>query len=237
MNRIFNRSQATVARAAMLLALAVVYSGCGDDQLKTVATNVDRAALLVKDGREVRDELFAQGVIDRDDAYKVTLALVKVNSALQAFNNRAQTYKDAGGLTPEGKSLLKKLANDISSAATELVSDGTFGVKSPDAQARINAAIGSIRQVALAIVDAVSLLKTKPAPIQQAGIDPLSALPLALLVLRQILEFIARERARTGKTTEEIFAEASVQIDENDLALIEDLVKYAPNGDLPAELD
>ncbi len=225
--------------ARMMLGAAFIFaalacSACGDDQLKTVAANVDRAAILIKDGREIRDELFTQGIIDRDDAYKVTLALVKVNRALQAFNNRARTYKDAGGLTPEGKALLKKLANDISSAATELVSNGTFGVKSPDAQARINAAIGSIRQVALAIVDGVALLKTKSAPAQQAGIDPLSILPLALLVLRQILEFVARERARTGKTTEEIFTDAGVQIDENDLALIEDLIKYAPDGDLPA---
>jgi hypothetical protein len=201
--------------------------------MKAVAANTDRAALLIKDGREVRDELFTQGIIDRDDAYKVTLALTRVNNALRAFNNRAQTYKAAGGLAPEGKALLKKLANDIANAATELVADGTFGVKNADAQARLNAAIGSIRQVALAIVDAVALLKTKSAPAQQAGINPLSALPLALLLLRQILEFVAAERARTGKTSEEVFADAGVQIDENDLALVEDLIKYAPNGDLP----
>jgi hypothetical protein len=48
---------------------------------------------------------------------------------------------------------------------------------------------------------------------------------------------VAAERARTGKTTEEIFADASVQIDENDLALLADLTKYAPDGDLPPVLD
>jgi len=224
-------------RIAILLALifaSLANTRCGEGQMKAVAANTDRVALLIKDGREVRDELFTARIIDQDEALKITKALVKTNTALKAFNNRAQTYKDAGGLTPEGKALLKKLANDIANAASELVSNGTFGLKNADAQARINAAIGLIRQVALAIVDTVNALKTKPA--QQASIDPLSAFPLALLALRQILEFLARERARTGKTDAEIFADAGIQIDENDLALAADLVKYAPGGELPADV-
>jgi len=227
-----NRKRVLVFLAAILLGMSA--ASCDDKQMKTIATNTDRAALLIKDGREIRDELFTQGIIDRDDAHKVTVGLQRVNNALRAFNNRAQTYKAAGGLTPEGKALLKKLANDIANAATELIADGTFGVKNPDAQTRISAAIGAIRQVTLAIADAVALLKTRPAPAQQAGIDPLAAFPLALLALRQILEFLARERARTGKTDAEIFADAGIQIDENDLALAADLVKYAPDGELLA---
>jgi hypothetical protein len=214
----------------------LAFKACGDDQLKAIAANTDRAALLIKDGREVRDELFTQGVIDQDDAYKVTLALTRVNNALRAFNNRAQTYKNAGGLTPEGKELLRKLANDIANAATQLVSDGTFGVKSPEAQTRINTAIGAIKQVTLAILDAVEHLKTRPAP-SEASVPPLGIVSLLLLALRQLMEFVAAERTRTGKTTEEVFADASVQIDENDLALLADLAKYAPNGDLPPVLD
>lgn len=54
----------------------------------------------------------------------------------------------------------------------------------------------------------------------------LSAVPLALLVLRQVMEFVNLERARTGKTVEEIFAEAGQQIDANELALLADLEKY-----------
>ena len=224
-----------IAISAAMLFAAIAYSGCGEEQLKAIAANTDRVALLIKDGREVRDELFLQGIIDRDDAYKVTIALTKVNTALKSFNNRAATYKDAGGLTPEGKALLKKLATDISSAATELTADGTFGVKNPDAARRINVAIGAIKQVTLAIVDAVALLKTKPAPAQRAGFDPLSALPLILLALRQIVESLARERARSGKTDAEIFADAGVQIDANEIGLAEDLIRYAPMGELPPE--
>lgn len=54
----------------------------------------------------------------------------------------------------------------------------------------------------------------------------LSALPLAMLVLRQVMGFVNAERARTGKTAEEIFAEAGIQIDANELALFADLEKY-----------
>jgi hypothetical protein len=54
----------------------------------------------------------------------------------------------------------------------------------------------------------------------------LSALPLALLVLRQAMQFIAAERARTGKTTDEIFADAGLKLDINEAALLADLEKY-----------
>lgn len=228
--------QPGLARIALgvILILAATTFGCDEKQLKAVAANTDRAALLIKDGREITAELWAQNIIDRDDAYKITVALLKVNSALRAFNNRAQTYKDAGGLTPEGKSLLKKLAEDISTAATALVADGTFGIKNRDAQIRINAAIGAIRQVALAIVDAVKALKTR-APVQQSGFDPITAISILLLALRQAMEFKAREDARADKTEAEVFADATAQINENDLALAADLVKYAPEGEVPAE--
>lgn len=221
---------------AIPLALALgLTSACGDKDLKAIASNVDRAAILIKDGREITSELHAQKLISNDEALQVSRALYKANTALRAFNNRAQTYKDAGGLTPEGKALLKKLANDIATAATELVSDGTFGIKNPDVQTRINAAIGAIRQVALAIVDAVELLKARPL-VQQQGFDPIAAIPLLFLALRQLLEYKARAQARTGKTAEEIFADAGVQIDANDLALLEDMARYAPAGDVPPEI-
>ncbi len=61
--------------------------------------------------------------------------------------------------------------------------------------------------------------------------------PLALALLRQVIEFVARERARTGKTYEEIFEDATAQIDANEAALIADLAKYdaptGPDGPLP----
>jgi hypothetical protein len=85
------------------------------------------------------------------------------------------------------------------------------------------------------IVEAVEALKAKP-PIQRSGFDPITAIPLALLLLRQLLEYKAREQARTGKTSDEIFAEAGVQIDANDLALLEDQVMYAQAGDVAPEV-
>lgn len=216
--------------ALLLLLIPVsLTSACNEDQLKAVASNVDRVAVLIADGREVRDELFTQGIIDRDDAYRVTVGLQRINTALRVFNAKARTYKT---VTPEAKGELKKLAEDIAGAASELVSDGTFGIKNADAQVRINAAIGSIRQVALALVDTIERLKTKSAPVQQAGFPPLAILPLLLLGLRQIVAFVDRERRRTGKTAEEVFAEAGAQLDANESALIADLVKYAPEGEV-----
>ena len=155
-----------VARIAIVIALilaTLANSACNDDKLKAIATNVDRLALLIADGREVRDELLETGIIDTGEAKAITLGLIKVNAALKAFNARAKTYADAGGLTPEGKIELKKLASDIAGAASELVNNGTFGVKNPDAQIRVNAAIGAIKQITLTIVDTVSLIKTKGA--------------------------------------------------------------------------
>lgn len=146
--------------AALFVALA--NTACNDDQLKTIATNVDRVAVLIKDGREIKDELEAQGVIGRDEAKAITLGLLKVNSALKVFNSKAKTYAEAGALTPEGKIELKKLANDLADAAQDLVAGGTFGVKNVEAQGRINLVIGSLRQVTLTVVDTVTLIKTKP---------------------------------------------------------------------------
>lgn len=198
-------------------------------------------AILVQDGREIRDELFTQTVIDRDEAYKFTLSLQKVHNANKTFKAKAEGYQAGGGLTPDGKRDLAKLANDISNATTELISNGTFGVKNPDAQARINAVIGSIRQAALAIIDSVGQLKTKkPAdtamvveriPIDYSGFTPLALVPLLILALRQVVGFVNSERNRTGKTTEEIFEEAGVKIDALDAGFIEDLIKYGPPPD------
>lgn len=221
-----------------LIPLAGSQIACGDDTQKAIASNVDRVAILTQDGREIRDELFTQAIIDREEAYKLTLALQKVHNANKTFKSKAQTYQAGGGLTPEGKQDLAKLATDISDAVTELVSNGTFGVKNADAQARINAVIGSIRQAALAIVDSVNALKTKkPAdaamvvervPIDYSGFTPLAIVPLLILALRQIVGFVTAERERSGKTTEEIFEDAGVKIDALDAAFLEDLIKYGP---------
>lgn len=56
--------------------------------------------------------------------------------------------------------------------------------------------------------------------------SPLSLVPPALLILRQVMEFVAAERARSGMTYEEIFDAAGVKIDANSVALIADLAKY-----------
>lgn len=223
---------------ATLLPLAGLTTACGDDTQKAIASNVDRVAILTQDGREIRDELFTQAIIDREEAYKFTLALQKVHNANKTFKAKAQTYQAGGGLTPDGKRDLAKLATDISDAVTELVSNGTFGVKNPDAQARINAVIGSIRQAALAIVDSVNALKTKPSdtsmivervPISYSGFTPLAIVPLLILALRQIVGFVTAERERSGKTTEEIFEEAGVKLDALDAGFIDDLIKYGPS--------
>jgi hypothetical protein len=155
-------SRHRMALFLVVTLISVAAASCGDDQLKTIATNVDRIAILIADGREIRDELEAQNIIGADEGKKITLGLIKVNSALKTFNGRAKTYTSAGVLTPAGKADLKKLAEDIASAAADLISNGTFGVKNPDAQVRINSVIGALRQVTLAIVDTVELLKAKP---------------------------------------------------------------------------
>lgn len=157
MKKLFTKRAAVVA----LLFAAVISTACNDSQLKTIATNVDRIAILINDGREIRDELEAQNIIGADESKKITLALIKVNTALKAFNQQAKTYAAAGELTPAGKADLKTLASNIADAVSELVSDGTFGVKNADAQVRINSVIGSIKQVTLTIVDTVNLIKTK----------------------------------------------------------------------------
>jgi len=146
-----------------LFFATITFNACSDDQLKTIATNVDRVALLIKDGREIRDELQEYGIIDQAEAKKISQGLLKVNSALKAFNAQAKAYAAAGSITPEGKTNLKNLAIAISEAARELVLDGTFGIKNANAQQQITAAIGAIKQVTLTIVDTVSLIKTKGA--------------------------------------------------------------------------
>jgi hypothetical protein len=51
----------------------------------------------------------------------------------------------------------------------------------------------------------------------------LTLTPIALTLLRQVMAFITAERARTGLTYEEIFAQAASQLDANEAALKADL--------------
>jgi len=57
----------------------------------------------------------------------------------------------------------------------------------------------------------------------------LKAAALAALIGRLAAGYIAREQERTGKTVAEIFADAGIQLDENELALITDLARYSDN--------
>ena len=152
---------ARIAIAIALLLVAFTCQACSDDKLKAIASNVDRVAILIKDGREIKDELETQAIISQDEGRKISLALLKVNNALKAFNTQAKLYASAGEIDPAGKADLKQLATNIANAVGDLISDGTFGVKNAEAQARINAAIGSLKQVTLAIVDTVTLIKAK----------------------------------------------------------------------------
>jgi len=146
-----------------LAILTITSAACTDNQIKTIATNVDRAGLLVMDAFQLKEELENQSVIDGAQSKRISQGLLKVNTALKVFNAKAKSYADAGALTPAGKADLKKLSTDIADAISELVSNGTFGVKNPDQQSRINSVISALKQAALTIVDTVTLLKTKGA--------------------------------------------------------------------------
>lgn len=152
-----------VALVALLTFTAGFYSGCNDNQLKTLATNVDRVAILIGDGARLKDELESQGFIDAAEAKKIAQGLLKVNTALKTFNVHAKSYVAAGELTPDGKADLRKLAANIADAATDLVDNGTFGVKNANTQAQLNLAIGGLKTLTLTILDTVTLIKTKPA--------------------------------------------------------------------------
>jgi hypothetical protein len=239
MTLLFDKSgRAIVARIGLFVAVIFtvgVISSCNDKQVRAVAANVDRAALAIKDAREVVGELVEYKAIDQDAAFKATLGLQRINTALKAFNNRARTYANTDALTPSDKALLKKLAGDIAGAATELINDGTLGIKDPVRQAKYTAVIDAIKQATLAIVDTIEQLQTKSTPAQQSGIELIGLLPLLLQTLRQIVEFKNRETARKGETTEEVFANADAQLDENAAGLLNDLAKYTTGGEpLPA---
>jgi hypothetical protein len=216
---------------ALVLSVSVIASACGDDQVKAIATNVDRIANIIRDAREVRDELFAAGLIDRDEAFKTTQALVKVNNSLKTFRDKASKYKVVDAAV---KVEAHKLAEDILTGVDELLANGTFGVKSPQAQEKYRAVVGTIRQFVLALVEQINRLKSTTAmtdgtqAIQYAAITPLTFLPLLLLGFRKIADYVAEERARTGLTAEQIYEGAGQQIDANAIALVDDLAKYAP---------
>ena len=153
-------------KRTLIIALAIftlTSAACNNDQLKTIAKTVDTIALLIKDGAEIKDELVEQGTITQAEGDKIRQGLLKVNTALKVFNAKARTYAQAGGLTPAGKADLQKLATDIADAVSELVSNGTFGVKNSDAQVRINASVGALKQLTLTIINTVTLIKTKGA--------------------------------------------------------------------------
>jgi outer membrane murein-binding lipoprotein Lpp len=227
----------TCASARIALALAVILSvlslaGCTDDQQKAVASNVDRLAVLIQDAREVRDSLVEQGAIDNQSAFEITRGLVKVNGALKVFNSKARAYATAGDTSPAAKADLKLLAASIADAATDLVNNGAIGINDPKKQNEYSLAISAIKQAALAVLDAIERLKTKPAPAplpQRADFGYLGIIPLLLQSVRQLLAFVDRERARSGKTYEEIFDEAGAQLDANEIALLQDLAKYSTN--------
>lgn len=59
----------------------------------------------------------------------------------------------------------------------------------------------------------------------ETNFTPLTVVPLALTLLRQVMEFVSAERARTGLTYEEIFDRATQQLDANEAALKADLAE------------
>lgn len=221
--------------AGMLLVFCCLAAACPDkDTNRKIALAVDRIAQAVGDAGETRDLLFQQGLLDKDNAYKFTQGLKKVNDANKTFKTRAELYAKDPNADPNAvKTDLKRLVDDITSGADELVANGTFGIKDPKKQQQILAVTASIREVVAALATTIDNIKPKKPPAQQGNAALLAIVPLLLLSFRKAMEWVNKERERTGQTTEEIFASAGVQIDKNDLDIANALAKYAPVEEPP----
>lgn len=57
--------------------------------------------------------------------------------------------------------------------------------------------------------------------------DWLKLVPFALFIIKQAQDFIEREKARSGKSRDEILLDAGVQFDVNQLDLAADLVRLS----------
>jgi len=221
-------------RAGALLALTLFFSllasACGDkDTNRKIALAVDRVAQAVGDAGETRELLVQQGLMDRANAYKFTQGLEKVNNANKAFKVRAEAYAKDSNADPNAvKADLKRLVDDITSGADELVANGTFGIKDQKKQQQILAVTASIREVVAALAATIDSIKPKKPPAQQGNAALLAIVPLLLLSFRKAMEWVNKERERTGQTTEEIFASAGVQIEKNDLDIANALARYGP---------
>lgn len=235
--------------ALTILCLFLVAAKCNDKQAtsRKIALAVDRVAQAVGDAGETRDLLAQQGILDRNNAYNFTLGLQKVNNANKTFKTRAEKYAVDPTADPAlVKSDLKSLVDDITAGADELVANGTFGIKDQKKQQQILAVTASIREVVAALAATIDGIKVPPPktsylivptrgePAQQGNAALLAIVPLLLLSFRKAMEWINKERERTGQTTEEIFASAGIQIDKNDLDIANALARYGPTQGDPA---
>lgn len=152
------RSWERTAVIAVVLSVALALQGCNDNQLKQVATNIDRAAVLIGQTREVRDDLFAHGLISKDEAHKITVVLVRINRNVKTFNDKARTYQS---VTPQAKADAKKFAADFADGINELIQNGTLGVKNPQSKEKLGILTDSLKELSLTLIQSIDSLKVE----------------------------------------------------------------------------
>lgn len=152
---------------ALILVLAVcslLLAACPKDkqqaqsQARTLVTIADEAAKNTKRAVELTDQLFEAKAIEAATSERLTLGLLKVRNANKAFIEQLKTYikKDASGkdvieLPTDARAALNPLAVNVRNAITQLIGDGTLGIKNPTERAKYQFAVTSLTALLQAI--------------------------------------------------------------------------------------
>lgn len=129
------RKVVTVTVALCLL------TACTDDNLKKLAKAGDDFSRGITVALDLDAAMLHSGALSKDDALAVTTALLDLNKLGKTFHSQLTAYSK---LTPEARGSLLPILTQLIDAAQALQRDGLLRIKSPEAQAQFNAAIGIV---------------------------------------------------------------------------------------------
>src|SRR5882724_9843361 len=120
--------------AIALIGAALSSSACQPDQLRKAAQASDTMAGAIKSLILAKRELAKQGKLTRDEELKVTQLLFALNEAVTVFNNQAKNSKTWDASV---KTALAGLFADVTTALTQLNSQGILNIADPDAKQKL----------------------------------------------------------------------------------------------------
>ena len=135
---------------ALFLLLSTAIAACKDDSIRKAARASDDMATIVSLAIDAKRGLAqtTPPLITSQEELALTFGLQKVNAAVQAFHSQALATRD---LNPATKAQLLSMLSSITQSVNELNQQDVFGIRNPDAKAKLTAVLSGFSGAFIAI--------------------------------------------------------------------------------------